>query len=47
MKFQYNKLISLSALIALAGYVLSGPIAFFLVYLIHQQPPWVSLAVFA
>ncbi len=47
MKSQYDKLISVSALIALSGYVLSGPIAFFLVHLTNPQPPWVSPSVFA
>lgn len=46
MKSRYDKLISVSALIALSGYILSGPLAFFLVQLIHPQPPWVSPAVF-
>ena len=46
MKSRYNKLISVSALIALSGYILSGPLAFFVVQLIHPQPPWVSPAVF-
>lgn len=47
MKSRYNKLISGSALIALSGYILSGPVAFFLVHLINPQPPWISAAVFA
>jgi hypothetical protein len=47
MKSPFDKLISVSALIALSGYVLSGPIAFFLVHLINPQPPWLSPSVFA
>ncbi len=42
----YNKLISLGALIALIGYLMSGPIAFIIVYLFKPQPAWVSPAVF-
>jgi hypothetical protein len=47
MKSPFDKLISVSALIAMSGYVLSGPIAFFLVHLINPQPPWVSPSVFS
>lgn len=43
----YNKLISLGALVALIGYVLSGPVAFLIVRLWKPQPAWVSAAVFA
>lgn len=47
MKLQYNKFISLGALVALTGYILSGPVAFLVVKLIKPQPAWVSAAVFA
>lgn len=47
MKGQYNKLISLGAIVALTGYILSGPVAFVVVNLIKPQPAWVSAAVFA
>jgi hypothetical protein len=46
MKLQYNKLISMGALIALAGYMLSGPIAFLIVNFVRPQPVWVSPSVF-
>lgn len=45
-KLDYNKLISLGALVALTGYIMSGPVAFVIVRLIKPQPPWVSSAVF-
>ncbi len=47
MKLKYNNLISLGALVALAGYILSGPVAFLVVHLVKPQPAWVSPAVFA
>lgn len=47
MDNDFNKLISLGALVALGGYVLSGPVAFFLVNSISPQPVWTSPAVFA
>ncbi len=47
MKPQYQKLISMGALIALSGYILSGPVAFLIVQLVKPQPAWVSSAVFA
>lgn len=43
---QYNRLIGFGAMVALAGYVLSGPVAFILVRLVRPQPEWVSPAVF-
>lgn len=43
----YNKLISLGALVALIGYIMSGPVAFVIVNLLEPQPAWVSPAVFA
>ena len=45
-KLDYNRLISLGALVGLIGYLLSGPVAFMIVRLIKPQPPWVSPAVF-
>lgn len=42
----YPKLIATGALIALAGFVLSGPVSFGLVMLLAPQPVWVSPAVF-
>ena len=47
MKVGYDKLISLSALVALTGYILSGPVAFFLVQQVNPQPVWTSPAAFA
>lgn len=47
MRFDDSKLISRGAIIALVGYVLSGPVAFFLVRLVQPQPMWISPAVFA
>jgi hypothetical protein len=46
MKMNFNKLISLGALIAMIGYLMSGPVAFIVVYLLKPQPTWVSPAVF-
>ncbi|MBK9013810.1 MAG: hypothetical protein IPM82_06830 [Saprospiraceae bacterium] len=47
MKTNYNQLISLGALVALAGYVLSGPVGFGIVQMTNPQPAWVSAAIFA
>lgn len=47
MKLNYNRLISLGALVALTGYIMSGPVAFLIVNLVKPQPAWVSPAVFA
>jgi hypothetical protein len=47
MKVNYRKLISMGALIALGGYIMSGPVAFVIVNLLKPQPAWVSPAVFA
>jgi ABC-type Na+ efflux pump permease subunit len=44
---KYNKLISLGAIIALIGYITSGPLGFMLVKLTTPQPDWVSAAEFA
>jgi hypothetical protein len=43
----YNKMISTGALIALAGFVLSGPIALAVVMLTRPQPVWISAEIFA
>jgi hypothetical protein len=42
----YEKLISLGAITAIAGFILSGPLAFILVKLVSPQPQWVSPALF-
>lgn len=47
MQSNFNRLISLGALVALAGYVLSGPVGFLAVQLTHPQPVWTSAAGFA
>jgi hypothetical protein len=44
---RYERLISVGAIVALSGFILSGPVAFILVKLVRPQPPWVSPAVFA
>lgn len=43
----YNKLISLGALVALIGYIVSGPIGFVIVRAIKPQPAWSSPGSFA
>jgi hypothetical protein len=43
----YERLISTGAIVALIGFILSGPAAFILVKLVKPQPQWVSPAVFA
>lgn len=47
MKLHYNKLISPGALVALIGYIVSGPVTFLIVHLVNAQSGWVSPAVFA
>jgi hypothetical protein len=47
VKLDYNRLISLGALVALIGYIMSGPVAFAIVNLVKPQPSWISPAVFA
>lgn len=42
----YNKIISLGAVVSLIGYVTSGPLGFIVVRLIKPQPAWASSAVF-
>lgn len=43
----YDRLISTGAMVALVGYLTSGPVAFILVRLLKPQPEWVSPTVFA
>ena len=47
MKVNFSKLISLGALVALLGFIMSGPAAFLIVHLVKPQPVWVSPEVFA
>lgn len=47
MKLNYNKIISLGAIVALIGYIMSGPVAFLVVRLVKPQPAWTSPAIFA
>ncbi|HKR04570.1 MAG TPA: hypothetical protein VJY62_08025 [Bacteroidia bacterium] len=46
-RINYNKLISLGALVALIGFIMSGPVAFLVVNLIKPQPAWISPEVFS
>ena len=41
-----SKLIARGAMIALGGFILSGPVGFLIVMLTHPQPAWISSAVF-
>lgn len=43
----FKKLISLSALVALIGYVTSGPVGFLIVRAVKPQPVWTSSSAFA
>lgn len=43
----YNRLICLGSIVALIGYIMSGPAAFVIVHLAKPQPAWTSPAVFA
>lgn len=43
----YNKLILRGSLIALIGYITSGPLGFIVVRLVKPQPAWTSASVFA
>lgn len=45
-KLDFNRLISLGAIVALTGFLMSGPVAFMIVRLIKPQPAWVSSTVF-
>lgn len=47
MEGNYHKLISRSALIALTGYLLSGPVGFLTLQLLKPQPAWISPMIFA
>jgi hypothetical protein len=47
MKSNYLKLISLGAVVALIGFIMSGPLAFLIVRLVKPQPGWISPDVFA
>jgi hypothetical protein len=47
MKNYHNNLIKSGALVALIGYILSGPVAFMVTSLVKPQPSWVSSAVYA
>ncbi len=42
----YQRFILLGSIVALVGYILSGPVAFIIVNLIKPQPVWVSPSVF-
>ena len=44
--FSYQKFASVAALVALSGFVLSGPVGFLLVQKTKPQPAWVSPSVF-
>ena len=46
-EMNYKKMIALGAIVALVGFVLSGPIAFIAVNRLKPQPQWISPAVFA
>jgi len=46
IEINYKKLIATGTITALAGFLLSGPIAFIIVNLIQPQPAWVSPEVF-
>jgi hypothetical protein len=43
---KYNRLISLGALVALIGYIASGPLGFLMVRAVKPQPAWISAEVF-
>lgn len=47
MKGRYSHLIALGALVALSGFILSGPVAFIIIHILRPQPAWESAAVFA
>ena len=47
MNLNYNKLISYGSIVALIGFIMSGPVAFLIVNLVKPQPAWVSASVFA
>jgi hypothetical protein len=43
----HNRLISIGSILTLAGFILSGPMAVFIVQLAKPQPSWISPVVFA
>ena len=45
-KSNYHRMIARGSLVALAGYILSGPVAFIAVNMIAPQPPWESAELF-
>jgi hypothetical protein len=47
MNLSAHRLISLGAMVALTGYILSGPAGFLLVRSVQPQPAWESAATFA
>jgi hypothetical protein len=46
MKVSYRKFISFGALVAMAGFMLSGPVGFIVVRLVKPQPEWSSPGTF-
>jgi len=44
---QHSRIISTGALVALLGYITSGPIGFLVVQLVNPQPPWTNSSTFA
>jgi hypothetical protein len=45
-QYTFTNLLSMGSLVALAGFILSGPIAFVIVQVVRPQPTWVSSSVF-
>jgi len=45
-QYTFTNLLSMGSLVALAGFILSGPAAFLIVRIVHPQPTWVSSSVF-
>ncbi|HET9136520.1 MAG TPA: hypothetical protein VFO76_07780 [Candidatus Kapabacteria bacterium] len=44
---KYSQLIRLGAIVALVGYICSGPVGFLVTILVHPQPSWRSASLFA
>jgi hypothetical protein len=44
---KYNKLLTLGSLVALIGFISSGPVGFLIVNIVKPQPTWTSSSVFA
>ena len=44
--YKSNNLISIGSLVALVGFILSGPVAFAIMRIVRPQPTWVSSSVF-